>query len=225
MSSVIVHSDAPILLVGAGEISPEDLTDSLTWAPKVVAADGGAAAVLAAGLVPDAVVGDLDSVPDDRRLAGRLHRMAGQDDTDFDKGLAATRAPLVLAVGFSGGRMDHSLAVVSGMARRPDVRVVVVGRTSVMCLLPPRFEIDLAPGSPVSLWPLMPVTGRSEGLRWPLAGVDLAPDGRIGTSNEATGPVRLEADRPGLFLILRRADMGTLITSLAASSARWPARG
>jgi thiamine pyrophosphokinase len=46
------------------------------------------------------------------------------------------------------------------------------------------------------------VTGQSEGLRWPIAGLRFAPDQMIGTSNETIGPVQLTMDRPGLLVIL-----------------------
>ena len=40
----------------------------------------------------------------------------------------------------------------------------------------------------------------SEGLRWPVAGRELSPEGRIGTSNLALGGrVRLRFDVPGCW--------------------------
>ena len=65
-------------------------------------------------------------------------------------------------------------------------------------------ELDsLRPASSVTV--SVTVTGRSAGLRWPIEGLHLAPDGRIGTSNEALGPVHLEFDAPGMLVILPRA--------------------
>jgi thiamine pyrophosphokinase len=47
-----------------------------------------------------------------------------------------------------------------------------------------------------------PVQGDSEGLRWPLSGLDFAPDGMIGTSNEVSGAVRLRMQAPKMLVIL-----------------------
>jgi thiamine pyrophosphokinase len=67
-----------------------------------------------------------------------------------------------------------------------------------------------------------PVTGRSEGLRWPIDGIAFHPAGRLGTSNAAVGPVTLEFDSPEMLLILPRAELGRLSRALPAA-ARWPA--
>ena len=47
-----------------------------------------------------------------------------------------------------------------------------------------------------------PVKGTSTGLRWPIDGLDFAPDGMIGTSNEVTGPLHLTCDAPRMLVIL-----------------------
>ena len=56
--------------------------------------------------------------------------------------------------------------------------------------------------------------GRSEGLEWPINGLELDPMARIGTSNRATGPLRLEADGPGLLVILPRARLADVVAAL-----------
>ena len=82
--------------------------------------------------------------------------------------------------------------------------MVLVGGEDICFLCPPAFEIDLAPRTRVSLFPMGPVRGcLSEGLRWPIDGLAFAPDGRIGTSNEATGGlVRVVFDAPRMLVIL-----------------------
>ena len=67
MIDPIVHSDRPVTLVGAGQATAQDLQISLTMAQTCVAADGGAAQALAAGVTPAAVIGDLDSLDADTR--------------------------------------------------------------------------------------------------------------------------------------------------------------
>ena len=58
------------------------------------------------------------------------------------------------------------------------------------------------------------LTGRSDGLRWPLDGLTFAPDGRVGTSNEVIGPVRLDFDRPGMLVVTPRAGLASVMTAL-----------
>lgn len=207
MNTKIVDVPEPITLVGGGEVASGDLEAALALAPVLVAADGGAAAALAAGRVPRAVIGDFDSLSDDVRgqlPPDSLHPVAEQDSTDFDKALRMIAAPAVLAVGFLGARVDHQLAAFSTLVQGHDVPVVLVGETEVIFHLTRAVELPAEAGEVISLFPMQEVQGRSEGLEWPIDGLTMSPMGRIGTSNRATGPVRLEAKGPGLLAIVPR---------------------
>lgn len=227
MIASIVHDTAPVTLIGGGHASIRDVEEATALAPRVVAADGGAALALAAGRVPEAVIGDFDSLPEElrRRLPGDiLHPLPGQDDTDFGKAMARINAPLVLGVGFGGGRVDHQLAAYHTLARMLHRPCVLIDRTEIICLAPPRLLLPCAPGDIVSLFPLTPVTGRSTGLLWPIDGIEFAPDVFVGTSNRATGPVEIEMDGPGMLLIAPRRLLKPLVRQLAAPDrAHWPA--
>ncbi len=221
----IVSAEEPILLVGGGSVDNSALSAALSETKTVVAADSGAAAVLAAGRTPDAVIGDMDSLSPDIQASlppGIVHRIAEQDSTDFDKCLARIDAPLIRAFGFLGARVDHELAVFTGMLRHKARNVLLIGAEDVVTLCPPRIALDLAPGTRVSLWPLCAVTGRSEGLHWPIAGIDFAPWRVTGTSNRAEGPVRLSMDQAGMLLILPVTEAAMLEAALMAAP-HWPA--
>ena len=81
------------------------------------------------------------------------------------------------------------------------------------------FSFKVEPGERVSLHPLMPVTfWRSDGLKYPLVAVKLAPGVRTGTSNEAlTGPFTVVPEE-GVYapylLILPRKYLAQLIAKL-----------
>lgn len=214
-----------MLLVGGGPAGAAGLRLLARIAPCVVAADGGARAALAAGLLPEAVIGDLDSLDAASRAAiapERIHLVAEQDSTDFDKALRSISAPVVLGAGFLGARRDHELACLNALVRHADRPCVLVGRSEVILHLPPVLDLPLGAGDAVSLFPLRAVTGRSRGLHWPIDGLAFAPDGRIGTSNRATGPVHLAMDGPGMLAILPRRVLRPLVAALGRA-ARWPA--
>lgn len=213
METAIVHATAPITLVGGGDLGASDLAEALALAPRLVAADGGAAAALAAGHVPEAVIGDFDSLPPearDRIPPQRLFPVREQDSTDFDKALRSISAPLVLAAGFLGARIDHQLAAFNTLVRLADRPCILIGAGEIVLHVPDRISLPVRGGDVVSLFPMRPVTGRSWGLEWPIDGLELAPDGRVGTSNRANGPVTLEMDGPGLLAILPRARLAAL---------------
>lgn len=198
-----------------------DLQEALAFAPCLVAADGGAVSALAAGHLPQAVIGDFDSLTDAARAqipAERLFPIREQDSTDFDKALRHIQAPLVLAVGFLGARIDHQLAALNTLVRGAATPCVLIGPDEVIFHAPREIVLDLSAGDIVSLFPLAPATGRSEGLEWPIDGLQLAPDGRVGTSNRALGPVRLQVDGPGVLVIVPRRALPAVIEALAPQS-------
>lgn len=220
-------AEVPVTLIGAGAAPDEDIAAARAHAPRVVAADGGAGRALAAGLMPEAVFGDFDSLDTATRRAlpeERLHHVPEQETTDFDKALRHTLAPLVLGVGFLGARLDHLLAAQTVLARRADRRCLLIGGADLVFLCPPELSLDLDAGCRVSLYPLAEVRGRSEGLFWPIDGLTFAPGGVIGTSNRVTeGPVRLSMAAPAMLVILPREALGAAVTSLAAPGPAWPA--
>jgi len=217
MSAPIVESSVGITLVGGAPAPARALGAALRLAPCLVAADGGADRALAAGLVPRAVIGDFDSISPAARAAipaDRLHPIAEQETTDFDKALRSVAAPFVLALGFSGARIDHGLAVFNALVRHPARRCIVLGGPDAVFLCPPAITLRLQVGDRLSLFPMGPVSGQSTGLRWPVDGIGFAPDGVIGTSNMVSDPeVRLSFDAARMLVILPR---GRLRSALAA---------
>lgn len=227
MNTKIVYSEDPVLLVGGGDCPQEALTKALMASHLVVAADGGAARVLALGVMPDLVIGDMDSLDPalQAQLApGVLHHISEQDSTDFDKCLRNIDAPLVLAHGFLGARVDHQLAAFTVMVRRAERRCVLVGADDIVLVAPPRLALALPIGMRVSLFPMGTVSGRSKGLRWPINGIEFAPNGRIGTSNEVSGPVELSFDGSQMLLILPPEALPALLEGLNGADADWPVR-
>ncbi|MFX0540453.1 thiamine diphosphokinase [Roseovarius sp. S4756] len=222
---MIVHKTGPIALLGGAQVSSKVVERVLNMSCRVVAADSGAATALAHGAMPEIVIGDLDSIPDAARdaLPDRiLHKVDEQDSTDFEKCLSRIDAPLIIGVGFSGARVDHQLAVCNVLVRWPTRRCVLMSEYDAMFLAPPTMALDLPVGSRVSLFPMGVVEGCSEGLNWPIDGLVLTPDGQIGTSNFATGPVHLSVTAPKLLVILPAAHLEDVVQMLMENPARWP---
>lgn len=222
MNGAIVQSQTGVTLVGGGPVSARDLSRCMGVAPRLVAADGGADRLLKRGHAPEAVIGDMDSISDAARLAlaGRLHPVPEQETTDFDKALRHIAAPFVLGLGFSGGRLDHGLAALNTLIRHPDRRCLILGQGDVCFLSPVALTLTLPVGSRLSLFPMAPVTGTSQGLRWPINDLDFAPGGRVGTSNEVSAPqVRLTFDVAAMLVILPGSALSAALTGLLPSPA------
>ncbi|WP_376744388.1 thiamine diphosphokinase [Marimonas arenosa] len=201
------------------------LKAAIVHGSKIVAADGAARVVLENGFVPEAVIGDFDSISEATRAVvpeERCHVFDDQDTTDFEKCLSLIEAPLIIGVGFLGGRVDHQLAVLHGLIRFAARPCLLLGKRDLVFLCPPDLRLDLPVGSRFSLFPMTDIRARSDGLRWALDGISFAPGERIGTSNEVCGPVRVEVDRPGMIVILPAGRFATVVRALADPQApRW----
>ncbi|WP_439109326.1 thiamine diphosphokinase [Lentibacter sp.] len=227
LNTPIVHVSDPVLLVGGGKHRKRGLAACAGRYGALVAADSGADWLLGQGLMPDKVIGDLDSVsPEALTTLGleRVVRVKEQSSTDFEKCLTRIEAPLVLGVGFLGGRLDHELAALHTLVSYPERRCVLIGGQDIVFLAPPKLALDLAAGTRVSLFPFGAVTARATGLQWPLEGLRFDPARLIGTSNTALGPVQLEVDAPDMLVILPRSLLPRCLAALAGDGVGWPAR-
>lgn len=197
--SPIVDQSGPITLVGGAAMSPELLQSCLRMAPRVVAVDGGADAALASGLQPLAVIGDFDSLSPSAAdaFSAILHRIDEQDTTDFEKALTRVRAPLILAPGFLGGRLDHTLAALNVLVRHPSRPVVLVSDPDLAFVVSGTTHLTLAPGTLLSLLPMAPARVTTTGLRWNLSDQVLSPSGLVSSSNAvAERAVTITSDVP-----------------------------
>ena len=217
--ALIVTETCGVTVIGGGVLHPGALSIAREVAPVLVAADGAAARALEAGWEPVAVIGDMDSLDEQTRSAipaERLHHIAEQDSTDFDKCLRNISAPFVLGIGFTGARLDHELAAFSTVARHPELPCILIAEQDICCLAPRMLGLRLPVGTRLSLFPLGNVRGRSSGLRWPLDGVEFAPDRRVGTSNETSAPeVELHFSAGNMLLILPREYLPELLGAVS----------
>ncbi|OPZ71718.1 MAG: Thiamine pyrophosphokinase [bacterium ADurb.Bin478] len=195
----------PALIIANGELpDPKLWSDLLQQNPLLVAADGGAERLIAHGLTPHVVIGDLDSLSgaDALRLSGaRIIHVTDQETTDLEKALdfllqARTERVTVLAA--TGLRSDHTLANFSILLkyhRRLDIRFR--DAFSEISVVEGERRLAIAPGTQVSLIPMEPCTGvTTVGLQWNLRQATLAPGVRESISNRVvTSPVAIRIDR------------------------------
>lgn len=211
-------SGLTVLVVLNGDIDPPYLAGQLAAADRVVAADGGAAAVTAAGGVCDVIVGDGDSLGE----AGFAQARAANPDVEirrFPTAKDATDAELALrtaleadperivVVGaFGGARLDHELATVMLLAnpRWRDRNVTLADGHRAVRLVTGRAEIHGRPGDIVTL---LAVGGpvreiHSHGLAYELGGHRLEVGTSLGVSNELTGSTATLEVGSGMVLLV-----------------------
>lgn len=220
MSEQIVQSTTFLTLLGGAKTHFSHVNQSVNEAPILVAADGGADIALASGQMPDWVIGDMDSISAEAQAAiptERQVRVEEQESTDLEKCLQRISAPLILAHGFLGDRLDHSLAACTALIRYPHQRCILFGDHDLCFLAPTHLRVDLPIGTRVSLFPMGPVSGQSNGLLYPIDGLRMCPGGPIGTSNSATGPVEIHFDARLMLVMVPLECREPVIRALVSS--------
>lgn len=204
-----IVSDKPVVIVGGGDLDAVLLGRLARDGAMIVGADGGADAALAAGVTPELVIGDLDSLSDvvAWQQRTRVIGIAEQETTDFEKCLYTVSAPVTLALGMTGKRFDHTLAALHAVTRHgAGRRIILVDGVDAALSLGGDFDIDLPADMRVSVHPLEKLDFvYSEGLAYPLTGLTLMPGLRTGTSNRALGgPVRIRTapETRGAYLLV-----------------------
>ncbi len=220
MPETLYRTNTNLTLIGAGPVTAAELDLSLAHAPELVAADGGAETARKMGHSVLSVIGDLDSLTNSeywRKSGITVNAVDEQDSTDFEKCLYSVEAPLILGLGFLGGRLDHQLAALSALLGYAGKRVILLGKGEICFLCPRALALELPEGTRLSLYPLVPLTGvESAGLEWPVDGLRLRPGGRLGTSNRVChNLVRFAFDGPGMLVVLPQTCLGEAVSRLA----------
>lgn len=219
----VISYEGLLVIVGGGTVDLDLLRDLYLSGAHLVGADGGAEQIVAAGLRPEAIIGDFDSLGNVDEWLGRtrLLRIAEQDTTDFEKALYSTRAPVTIALGMTGKRFDHTLAALDAVTKYARDRIIIlVDESDIAMALAGPFSFEVEPHERVSVHSLLPQRfKRSTGLKFPLDSVRLAPGERTGTSNEATdGPFRIEPEgraRPWMLILDRKYLFGVAAAATA----------
>ena len=167
------------LIVAAA--SPQQLVDIETRPDVVIAADSGLHAVLAAGWIPDRLIGDLDSVdPAAVEIAAEGGAVVdrhpvGKDETDLELALAAAvdaGATEIQVVVRADGRLDHQLANLFALAK-PDWSAAEVRADvgdHVVWVVRGERRLEVGIGQHLALLPIggpARVTTRGSRSRWP----------------------------------------------------------
>ena len=187
----ILEFRKPALLAGPADMDINLFRQMKNHNFAVIAADGGANKLIQNNIIPDAIIGDLDSVNICEEIASRtkIIRLEEQDSTDFEKCLYSVISPLFLAFGFTGKRFDHTLATLHGMTKyHGEKNVLLFSGSDISFIHHGDFSISGESGQIFSIIPVKPICfSHSDGLLFPLDGLEFEMGSNIGTSNCASG--------------------------------------
>jgi thiamine pyrophosphokinase len=169
----------------------------------VIAADSGWEHAVAAGRVPDILVGDMDSISEAHLAQARASHTdvivynPDKDETDTEIALATAidnGATHITVIAGGGDRPDHVFAMLHSFASPRFASARIDGHLGAsrfhVCHAHRPVDIHTQPGDTVSL---LPVGGdaivSADNLKWPLVRETLHARASRGVSNVATGRV------------------------------------
>lgn len=183
------------VIVADGDFPCTELPlECLKEAAHIVACDGAANQLLAHGIMPDWIVGDLDSLPKviKEKLPERIVYMSEQESNDLSKAFRFTQEKgwdELIILGATGKREDHTLgnlALLSEYAQKVK-SVMMVTDYGRFIALEEAATLPSYPGEQISIFAITGgVKVTSTGLKYPLNELQLDTWWQA-TLNEALG--------------------------------------
>jgi thiamine pyrophosphokinase len=215
---------ARVVIFANGEIpNPEGARGLLQEGDYLLAADGGANHLFQMGILPNLVVGDLDSIDEDvfhELTAAEVEIVQypeNKDETDLELAIRTSieiGATSILIVGALGGRLDQSLASLSllsdPMLARFQIRLDDGEQAAFFCRASAmkREEVEILgrSGDTVSLIPWGGIVEgvTTKGLQWALYSETLYPEKTRGISNVLVDETASVEIASGLLLLVHR---------------------
>jgi thiamine pyrophosphokinase len=206
MSRALIFVNGELRNPGAARaiVQPEDV---------IIAADGGARHALALGVIPNAIIGDFDSLSEAEvrvfsDMGVHMFRFpAAKDETDLELALAhAVRvghSPISI-IGANGGRLDQAIGNISLLSDPEyiDCDIRIDDGVTEAFFVTAKSSIQGKPGDTVSLIPWgNPAEGVStDGLVYPLNRETLLPYRTRSISNQMLAETAKVSLKRGLLL-------------------------
>lgn len=182
----------------------------------VICCDGALSTLEKHGIVPDTVIGDLDSVCGRalRRYKGTVVKCTDQETNDLTKAfnyLLATCEDLesIYIIGATGLREDHTIANLSLLmeyqteCEKRGIRLEMVSDHSTALALTDSCALDVGKGRGVSIFsPDNTLEIRSEGLEWPTDGVVFDNWWKASLNRASEDRITLKFNHPSKVLII-----------------------
>lgn len=178
----------------------------------LICADGGANSAFKLGLVPDFIIGDLDSISDKvfnyYKSKSKIIKIKRQNDTDVEKCLKfAIRRKFseALLLGVTGDRLDHTICNLGIVLKFFDnIKCNIVAENSFLIPTNKTTILKSKNGEIISLYAFTPKTKiTSLGLKYRLHNSTLPFGKRESTSNVSTGNEVKLIVKGGIVFIIR----------------------
>jgi thiamine pyrophosphokinase len=179
---------------------------------KIICADGGANSAKRLGIIPDVIIGDLDSISKDHLIffsdKTKIIKYLRQNDTDVEKSLKyliKNKYDNVIMLGATGNRLDHTICNLGIVLKFFEkISISIIHKKSFLSPYTGDIELQTIPGEVISVYGFDEKTKiTSNGLKYPLKNISLPFGKKESTSNIAIREnVKLKI-RNGVVFVIR----------------------
>jgi len=205
------------LIVCNGQLTKKELSQFTKFnkprrAISIIACDGASDFLKSCGVIPNVIIGDLDSVNSQTlkyfsRRKVTIRKVVDQNKNDLEKAILfalSKKFNVINIVGFGGKRLDHTLnnlSILKKFYRKAKIKIYENGFVGEIIGKSAEFECRV--GSVVSLIPLPKAIGvTTTGLKYPLKNGTLEFGVREGALNEAVGDKVSVKIKQGVLFVL-----------------------
>jgi thiamine pyrophosphokinase len=177
----------------------------------LICADGGANSVYKLGMVPDIIIGDLDSIePDVKKYYStktKIVKYSRQNDTDVEKCIkyaVKNKYEKCILLGATGDRLDHTICNLGILLKfQKQINISMMHENSYLQILKGSNVINTIKGETISIYGFDKKTRiRSSGLKYSLKNISLPFGERESTSNMAVkNKVEIKITGGNVFLV------------------------
>lgn len=205
------------IIIGNGEKPKKSIINTLLkfgW-DTIYCADGGANHARELGIIPDAIIGDLDSISKENlkyfQNKCRVIRYQRQNDTDIEKCIKyaiKNDSEEIILLSVIGNRLDHSFCNIGIVLKFFDqIRISIIHDNSMLVPHTGKISFNTMPGELISVYGIDRKTKiSSKGLKYKLRRDSLPFGIKESTSNAAIGKlVELEILN-GVVFVIRQFD-------------------
>ena len=183
----------------------------------LICADGGANSAMKMNLIPDVIIGDLDSISTkalhEFRSVSKVVEIKRQNDTDVEKCLKNAineGFDEVLLMGVTGNRLDHTfcnLGIILKFFHK--IKIILIAEDSLLIPYSGYVELKTVPGETISIYGIDSKTKiTSSGLMYTLKNISLPFGKKESTSNVAEKEIVQLKINGGIIFVIR--DFNTL---------------
>ncbi len=178
----------------------------------LICADGGANSALKYDLLPDFIIGDLDSIRpevyDYFYDKCEIKHIKSQNDTDVEKCIKFAikkKYDEIILLGVTGDRLDHTFCNLGIVLKFFDkVKLSIVHKNSYLAAFKGNIVLKTIPKETISIYAIDKKTKiTSEGLKYPLKNISLPFGEKESTSNVAIGHQMKLKTRNGKIFVIR----------------------